>query len=166
MRKARESARSDIQEQTDETSSHGAQPTAIIRPRGGAHHTRRSEAPADNGSQAPPDLKPETSRTVPENASNGSTASPEKYPRRDFGPPEAPPPAAVPPPVIDRRAPAAVISETGALNLKALKGAKITELAHIARDYNIDGAPNMRKQEMIFSILQAQAQRNGSILGE
>src|SRR5260370_7770729 len=59
-----------------------------------------------------------------------------------------------------------IISDTGALNLKALKGAKITELAHIARDYNIDGATNMRKQEMIFSILQAQAQRNGSILGE
>ncbi len=59
-----------------------------------------------------------------------------------------------------------VVSEVGVLNLKALKGAKITELAHIARDYNIDGATNMRKQEMIFSILQAQAAKNGSILGE
>jgi transcription termination factor Rho len=47
-----------------------------------------------------------------------------------------------------------------------LKAAKITELAQIAREYNIDGATNMRKQEMIFSILQAQASRNGSILGE
>src|SRR5437899_1917999 len=56
--------------------------------------------------------------------------------------------------------------EDNGLNLKALKGAKITELAHIARDYNIYGATNMRKQEMIFSILQAQAQRNGSIYGE
>ena len=59
-----------------------------------------------------------------------------------------------------------VVNETGVLNLKALKSAKITELAQIARDYNIDGAPNMRKQEMIFSILQAQSAKNGSILGE
>src|SRR5215471_8394293 len=59
-----------------------------------------------------------------------------------------------------------VVSEGGVLNLKALKSAKITELAHIARDYNIDGATNMRKQEMIFSILQAQSAKNGSILGE
>src|SRR5271170_1943291 len=62
--------------------------------------------------------------------------------------------------------PAPVISEEGVLNLKSLKRAKITDLAQIARDYNIDGATNMRKQEMIFSILQAQAARNGSILGE
>ncbi|HKD69312.1 MAG TPA: Rho termination factor N-terminal domain-containing protein, partial [Candidatus Binataceae bacterium] len=46
----------------------------------------------------------------------------------------------------------AVVSDVGVLNLKALKSAKITELAHIARDYSIDGATNMRKQEMIFSI--------------
>ena len=33
-----------------------------------------------------------------------------------------------------------IVSDGGALNLKALKGAKITELAQIAREYNIDGA--------------------------
>src|SRR5690349_12639709 len=59
-----------------------------------------------------------------------------------------------------------IVSDGGALNLKVLKAAKITELAQIAREYNIDGATNMRKQEMIFAILQAQASRNGSILGE
>src|SRR3984885_7195101 len=62
--------------------------------------------------------------------------------------------------------PAPVISEEGVLNLKSLKRAKITELAQVARDYNIDGATNMRKQEMIFAVLQEQAARNGSILGE
>ena len=44
-----------------------------------------------------------------------------------------------------------IVSDGGALNLKVLKAAKITELAQIAREYNIDGATNMRKQEMIFS---------------
>jgi transcription termination factor Rho len=62
--------------------------------------------------------------------------------------------------------PAPVISEEGVLNLKSLKRAKITELAQMARDFNVDGATNMRKQEMIFAVLQAQAAKNGSILGE
>jgi transcription termination factor Rho len=62
--------------------------------------------------------------------------------------------------------PAPVISDDGVLNLKSLKRAKITELAQIARDFNVEGATNMRKQEMTFAILQAQAARNGSILGE
>src|SRR5580692_8061060 len=62
--------------------------------------------------------------------------------------------------------PAPVISEEGVLNLKSLKRAKITELAQMARDFNVEGATNMRKQEMIFSVLQAQAAKNGSILGE
>ncbi|HYR79369.1 MAG TPA: Rho termination factor N-terminal domain-containing protein, partial [Candidatus Dormibacteraeota bacterium] len=62
--------------------------------------------------------------------------------------------------------PAPVVSDDGVLNLKSLKRAKITELAQMARDFNVDGAPNMRKQEMIFAILQAQAAKNGSILGE
>ena len=61
---------------------------------------------------------------------------------------------------------APVISEEGVLNLKSLKRAKITELAQMARDFNVDGATNMRKQEMIFAVLQAQAAKNGSILGE
>ncbi|MGH7779312.1 MAG: Rho termination factor N-terminal domain-containing protein, partial [Candidatus Binataceae bacterium] len=52
------------------------------------------------------------------------------------------------------------------MNLKALKSSKITELASMARDFNVENAANMRKQEMIFSILQAQAAKNGSILGE
>jgi transcription termination factor Rho len=59
-----------------------------------------------------------------------------------------------------------VLGDSGVLNLKTLKSAKITELAHTARDFNIDGATSMRKQEMIFAILQAQAARNGAILGE
>src|SRR6202046_2110809 len=62
--------------------------------------------------------------------------------------------------------PAPVISEEGVLNLKSLKRAKITELAQMARDFNVDGATHMRKQEMISAVLQAQAAKNGSILGE
>ena len=52
------------------------------------------------------------------------------------------------------------------LNLKALKEKKINELAQIARDFNVEGASNMRKQELIFAILQAQTEQNGFIYGE
>ena len=40
------------------------------------------------------------------------------------------------------------------------------ELNEIARDLKIDGAPNLRKQELIFSILQGQTEKNGVIFGE
>ncbi|MDX1412182.1 MAG: transcription termination factor Rho, partial [Nitrospirales bacterium] len=42
----------------------------------------------------------------------------------------------------------------------------IGELNEIARDLKIDGAPNLRKQELIFSILQGQTEKNGVIFGE
>ncbi|HEY6050139.1 MAG TPA: transcription termination factor Rho [Thermoanaerobaculia bacterium] len=56
--------------------------------------------------------------------------------------------------------------EPGALNLKSLKDKKIGDLAAIAKDMNIEGAAAMRKQELIFSILQAQTEQNGFICGE
>ena len=56
--------------------------------------------------------------------------------------------------------------EPGTLNLKALKDKKIADLAAIAKDMNIEGAAAMRKQELIFSILQAQTEQNGFICGE
>ncbi|MGH7770864.1 MAG: Rho termination factor N-terminal domain-containing protein, partial [Candidatus Binatia bacterium] len=52
------------------------------------------------------------------------------------------------------------------LNLKSLKEKKISELALIGKNFNIEGAANMRKQELIFAILQAQTEQNGHIYGE
>jgi transcription termination factor Rho len=59
-----------------------------------------------------------------------------------------------------------VIEETTGLNLKALKEKKISELAQIARNFNVDGASSLRKQDLIFAILQAQAEQSGFIYGE
>jgi transcription termination factor Rho len=50
--------------------------------------------------------------------------------------------------------------------LAELKQKSIGELNEIARDLKIDGAPNLRKQELIFSILQGQSDKNGIIFGE
>ncbi len=52
------------------------------------------------------------------------------------------------------------------LNLKSLKSKKIGELAEIARNFDVEGASSLRKQDLIFSILQAQAERSGFIYGE
>lgn len=56
--------------------------------------------------------------------------------------------------------------EDGGLNLKTLKEKKISELARIARGFNVDGTSGLRKQDLIFSILQAQAEQSGYIYGE
>ena len=56
--------------------------------------------------------------------------------------------------------------EDNGLNLKALKEKKISDLALIGKNFNIEGAANMRKQELIFAILQAQTEQNGHIYGE
>jgi transcription termination factor Rho len=52
------------------------------------------------------------------------------------------------------------------INLRDLKQKKIADLAGLAKELNVEGAANMRRQELIFSILQAQAEKNGFIYGE
>jgi transcription termination factor Rho len=52
------------------------------------------------------------------------------------------------------------------MNLKELKDKKINELVSIGRQYNIEGAAGMRKQELIFALLQAQTEKNGMVFGE
>jgi transcription termination factor Rho len=52
------------------------------------------------------------------------------------------------------------------LNLVELKNKNIRELLALARGFNIEGASSMRKQELIFALLQAQAEMSGLIYGE
>lgn len=52
------------------------------------------------------------------------------------------------------------------MNLQELKGKKINELAAIAKGLNIEGASSLRKQDLIFAILNAQTEKNGMIFGE
>ena len=52
------------------------------------------------------------------------------------------------------------------MNIVTLKDKKISELTRLAKDYNIGGAAGMRKQELIFGLLQAQIEKNGQIFGE
>jgi len=52
------------------------------------------------------------------------------------------------------------------MNLQEVKMKNIAELNDIAKELKIEGASNLRKQELIFAILQAQAEKNGVINGE
>jgi transcription termination factor Rho len=52
------------------------------------------------------------------------------------------------------------------MNLQELKGKKISELTTIAKGLNIEGASSLRKQDLIFAILNAQTEKNGMIFGE
>jgi transcription termination factor Rho len=52
------------------------------------------------------------------------------------------------------------------MNIKELKQKKISELTKIAKELNVEGASGLRKQELIFAILQAQTEKNGLIFGE
>ncbi len=52
------------------------------------------------------------------------------------------------------------------MNIVELKMTKISQLTEMAKEFHIDGASGMRKQDLIFSLLQAHSERNGLIYGE
>jgi transcription termination factor Rho len=52
------------------------------------------------------------------------------------------------------------------MNLVELKKMKINELMKLAKDFSIEGATGMPKQELIFALLQANSDQNGLIYGE
>ena len=52
------------------------------------------------------------------------------------------------------------------MDIAELKEMNIASLTQIAKDLNVAGATGMRKQELIFKILQAQTEKNGLIFSE
>jgi transcription termination factor Rho len=52
------------------------------------------------------------------------------------------------------------------MHLKELKGKPIEELTSMAKEFKVENAAGMRKQELIFALLQAQASQNGAVFGE
>ncbi len=52
------------------------------------------------------------------------------------------------------------------LDIKKLKELKISELNKVAKDLNANGASGLKKQDLIFKILQAQAEKEGLMFGE
>ncbi len=52
------------------------------------------------------------------------------------------------------------------MNISELKKHSIGELNHLAKELNVPDASGMRRQDLIFSILQYQSEKNGFITGE
>jgi transcription termination factor Rho len=52
------------------------------------------------------------------------------------------------------------------MNIVEIKRKPINELTVLAKELNVPGAGGMRRQDLIFSILQTQADKNGAIYGE
>ena len=61
---------------------------------------------------------------------------------------------------------AAAAADGSRLDLAQLKEMPIGELASVAKDLEIPGALNMKKQELVFQILRAQAEKLGLIFSE
>ncbi len=52
------------------------------------------------------------------------------------------------------------------VSISELKEKTIEELSQVARQLRIDGVPGMRKQELIYAILHAQAEKTGNLFAE
>ncbi len=52
------------------------------------------------------------------------------------------------------------------IHIEALKEMKMGELSKLARDMNVQGASGLKKQDLMFKILQAQAEKEGLMFGE
>jgi len=76
-------------------------------------------------------------------------------PERTVPPPPPPPPQ-----------PAAPAPPRASLNINDLKDMSIQKLTQIGKDLNVADATGMRKQDLIFQILKAQAEQSGFIFSE
>jgi transcription termination factor Rho len=58
------------------------------------------------------------------------------------------------------------VEDTNPMHLRELKQKPMVELLQMAKELNIEGGAGLRKQELIFALLQSQAAKNGTIYGE
>ncbi|NIT04250.1 transcription termination factor Rho, partial [Candidatus Saccharibacteria bacterium] len=52
------------------------------------------------------------------------------------------------------------------MSIAELKAKDINELDRVAKELNVEGAAGLKKQDLIFAILQAQVERKGNVFGE
>jgi transcription termination factor Rho len=129
----------------------------------------------------PLDARPADSAAAPEvKAAEPKPATPSAAPLAPAAPPPAAPHAEAPPPPImshmeqmhpgqhRRKQQAAQSAKNGTptLDLVELKDMSIQKLNQVAKDMNIAGFAGLRKQELIFKILQTQAEKSGLIFSE
>jgi transcription termination factor Rho len=118
------------------------------------------------------------SATAVEEAPAEKPEKPKRAPRKKVVPASAPAEeAAAPPPPVEEEAP--VVDEPAAetstsqktpaaetLDIRVLKEMKLPDLTRVAKELGVENATGMRKQDLIFSILQAQTEKSGLIFSE
>jgi transcription termination factor Rho len=137
--------------QDDPSASSGKPPSRRGRPRGDG---RRGGNGGARDEQAQPAVATEDGPAPDESAPPmvmETLAPVESEP--EFAPAPAPAPGTVP-------------EGKGRLDLAQLKEMSIQKLAAVAKSLDIPGAANMKKQELVFQILRAQAEKEGLIFSE
>jgi transcription termination factor Rho len=147
-----------VEEDRKSDNNTAAVASASARERSGELRRDLAEAPYGREGGAPAAPAPQASssargrsgeqRRDPAESSAGASAKVEGASGRE-GAPQAPPPQ--PPETLD---------------LSTLKDLSTVALTKIARDLEIPGATGMRKQELIFEILRARAEKAGLIFSE
>jgi transcription termination factor Rho len=134
--------------------------------------------PAVEKTEAPERPAKQHGERAPKAAALAAPPKPEPDAKSGDGkPPEAKPAEAPPPsgthlsdtgPGAQRRKHAAQNAKNGTptLDLVELKDMSIQKLNQVAKDMGISGAAGLRKQELIFKILQTQAEKSGLIFSE
>jgi transcription termination factor Rho len=127
-------------------------PKAEAPPRRGRHPRSEGRGKGPNGPRADPPAPTAV-----------ATAEPDATPAVAVA--EAPPPVVEPAPPL-ARPPEAEGQRPARLDLAALKEMGIQKLVGVAKQLEISGAATMKKQELVFQILRAQAEKEGLIFSE
>ncbi len=152
------------------------------------HKPERAGKSAASAAAPPPDVKSSDAKAVDGKAAEAKPAEPKPpaeakpaAPAAEAKPPAppAPPPTTAPPAAepagqethlgAQRRkqgSAQAAKAGTPTLDLVELKDMSIQKLNDVAKGMNIAGAAGLRKQELIFKILQTQAEKSGLIFSE
>jgi transcription termination factor Rho len=125
----------------------------------------KAAAPAAVAEEADADPVAAFEPTVDVNGNNGSGADTEPEPAVASPPPvdvENDRPA--PPQHVNKRSDQTTAAET--LDIRVLKEMKLPELTKVAKEHGIENATGMRKQDLIFAVLQVQTEKSGLIFSE
>ncbi len=138
--------------------------------------TEAAERPAKQHSERAPKAAVVAAPPKPESEVKPTDGKPAEAKPAETKPAETKPPEAPPSgthlsdtgPGAQRRKHAAQNAKNGTptLDLVELKDMSIQKLNQVAKDMGISGAAGLRKQELIFKILQTQAEKSGLIFSE
>ena len=114
--------------------------------------------------EKPARAKKEKAAPAEKTAAKSADAAPPSEPEPRAEPGERVEEAEPPSRPVPRRADGPASSDT--LDIRSLKEMRLPDLMKIAKDFGVENAPGMRKQDLIFAILQAQTEKSGFIFSE